>query len=100
MKKVAIRGIYVGIWIFSHSLSADPLLTNWLFDFSGQYARVIETNNGPAVTTWPSAGLQNNSGANPHRFIQMFRPFAPLPIGCTSMQVDLGVISWVRGILI
>src|SRR5262245_6416061 len=44
------------------ALRADPQLTSWLTHNSGRYARVVETNGGPLVATWPSAGLRNMGG--------------------------------------
>ncbi|MDB6064703.1 MAG: hypothetical protein JWR26_911 [Pedosphaera sp.] len=55
----------IGFFAVCSLLSAragDPLFTSWLTGNSGLYARVVETNGGPLVTTWPSAALANMGG--------------------------------------
>jgi hypothetical protein len=40
----------------------SPQLFSWFTQNSGRYARVVETEGGKPVATWPSAGLPNMGG--------------------------------------
>lgn len=65
-KRHAVYAVMLSSALTAISLQAtaqnDPLLTLWLTQQSGQYARVIEIPNGAPKTTWPSAGLPYRGG--------------------------------------
>lgn len=44
------------------AVAQSPLLSSWHTESSNGYARVVQTNGGTPVTTWPGAGLPNMGG--------------------------------------